>query len=124
MTDLWAFWMAELAGKAPETTPGTPHAGFYANDWRQSFPNPNPTVGGPRRKIRIIPGVSAIWFENGEWLCRTDTPETVSLVSGTDNVDGIFSRVARKAISYDRYQELVKAYEQDREKADHQFVNA
>lgn len=114
MSDAYAFWQAQLAGKEPETTPGTPHAGFYANDWRESYRNPNPTVGGPRRKIRIIPGVTAIWFENDEWLCRTDTPEGVRLAHGADDVDAIFARVCRKSISFETYTRKVHEYEQHR----------
>lgn len=114
MADEWSFWREQLAGGHPATTPGTPHPGFYVNDWRESYRNPKPTVGGPRRKVRIIPGVCAIWRDDGAWLCRTDTPESVRLAIGGDDVDDIFSRVCRKAISFEEYGRRVNEYEQCR----------
>lgn len=114
MKDGYEFWRAQLNGEKPETTPGTPHAGFYLNPWRESYPNPSPTVGGPRRKVRIIPGVSAIWKDGDNWFCRTDTPEIVKLVEGQDAVDDIFSRVCRNAIPHEKYTEEVFSHEQHR----------
>ena len=114
MTD-WSFWQAQLAGKEPETTPGTPHAGFYQADRRKTFPNPNPRVGEPRRKVKIVSGVCAIWCERGEWLCRMDTEDALYMVSGQDEVDGIFSHVCRKAINQDEYSKKVQDHEQHRD---------
>jgi hypothetical protein len=113
LTD-WSFWQEQLADRKPETTPGTPHAGFYQADRRKTFPNPSPRVGEPRRKVKIVSGVCAIWCEDGGWVCRMDTEDAAFVISGQEEVDANFSHVCRQAIPHNEYIRKVQAYEQSR----------
>lgn len=105
MTDEWTFWREQLAGREPETTPGTPHAGYYINRNRQTYRNPNPRPGEPRNKIDMTYEPCAIWKDETGWHCLIHGKKAEREYSDTDTIDEIFSRVCRMAIPYDEYQQ-------------------
>ena len=113
MSDLWQFWRDEIAGLNPETTPGTPHAGYYLARRRESFPNPNPGVGQPRRKVVTYHDPVAIWHDESGWHCLiTREGSTPVYLTDVEQTDQLFSRCCREAITYSKYIELVPEQEQ------------
>ena len=107
MTDPWHFWTEQLAGRQPDTTPGTPHAGYYINRNRQTYRNPAPKVGGPRHKISLTWEPCAIWKDDDGWHCLIHGTKATREFTDADTIDDIFSRVCRTAIPYDEYQQRV-----------------
>lgn len=102
MNDAYAFWQAQLDGDNPETTPGTPHVGFYALNRRVTFDDF--TKLGRKKRIEHIPEVIAIWQEDGRFLMRIDTARgETRLVMDEMAIDNTFARVCRDALSHDDY---------------------
>jgi hypothetical protein len=113
MMDAWHFWREQLAGKAPETTPGTPHAGYFLSRRRVTKDNPNPTIGGPRKKVETYHDPVAIWHDGESWHClitRVDGPPRY--LTNVDAIDDVFSRCCRSALTYEAYIALVPEQEQ------------
>ena len=107
------WYYDQLSGLEPETTPGTPHAGYYLlrRRARRENDDPNRRPGDPRKKVttRHIP--VRIWFENGEWVAQL---ADFFQYAGTDSVDDIFSRCCRNAITKQEYEERLNGnYEQN-----------
>lgn len=94
MGDAYQFWRDQLKGLEPETTPGTPHAGFYRGG-----------SSGAKYKRKVPLSVVAIWQdETDEWIARTDRKGAAPVVQRGCNVDEfVFPRVCRNAISRDEY---------------------
>lgn len=94
MTDQWAFWQAQLDGLSPETTPGTPHAGFYTSG----------SAGTAYKRDRPVDYI-AIWQdEDGEWVARTDQSNGhVKINRGWKVDEFVFPRCCRNAITYEDY---------------------
>ncbi len=103
----YVFWHAQLLGEEPETTPGTPHAGFYMLRRRMTRENddPNRKPGDPRKKVTTAHLPVAIWFDADGWNCRIGTDETITDASVID--EQIFSRCCRNAITFEEYQKEV-----------------
>lgn len=82
----WDFWASAMAGEKPETTPGTPHQGFYRN------------------KRDAI----AIWQsdDTGEWLCLLNGKQFSRPI---DEIDALFARCCRTPISHEVYLEAVSS---------------
>lgn len=102
------FYFAQLdaqagKGKPPETTPGTPHAGFYRLRRRIMIDNPNPAPGEPRKNPKVIYEPVAIWKDGEEWCCAKPgfTP------TKQDEIDDLFSRVCRDAVPEEAYRAVV-----------------
>jgi hypothetical protein len=113
MTDPWQFWRDQIAGLEPETTPGTPHAGYYHLRRRITYPNPHPTAGGPRRKVKVYHDPVAIWRDETGWNCLITREEGgASHITNVDAIDNIFSRCCRDALTYEKYLTLVPALEE------------
>lgn len=113
MSDEWNFWREQLVGNNPETTPGTPHAGYYVNRNRQTYRNPNPGPGKPRHKVRTVYEPVAIWKDETGWLCLIHGEAGVRELSDTDAIDNVFSYVCRTAIPHDEYLSRVAEFEKD-----------
>lgn len=111
MDSYWQFWRDQLAGLNPGTTPGTPHCGYYLARRRASFPNPKPSVGGPRRKVKTYHEPCAIWFDESGWHCLITREDDAAHLTDIDAIDGVFSRCCREAMPYEKYLELVPALE-------------
>ena len=96
----YAFWEAQLAGENPETTPGTPHAGFYRGG----------SSGKPYR-AKMPETYIAIWQEDGLWIARIDHTDGQPpyMVVGWRVDEFIFPRCCRNAISYEDYLKGTKA---------------
>ncbi|RJP45479.1 hypothetical protein C4587_00865 [Candidatus Parcubacteria bacterium] len=82
MSDIWEFWRRSLLGEKPETTPGTPHAGFYRD-----------------RSSRAV----AIWKDGEQWVC--------SVTSGycprhKDEIDELFGFVCRAPITRELFMHI------------------
>ena len=73
--DQWEWWNSALRGEKPETTPGTPHSGFYRD--------------GNKRAV-------AIWNDGGTWFC---TVTAGYCPRHLDEIDELFGFVCRKPIS-------------------------
>ena len=108
MSDEWQFWRDQLAGGMPETTPGTPHAGFFRLKWRTTRPNddPNRRPGDPRNKVTTRMRLVAIWKEAGQWHMLLDDDYSTDV----DWIDSIFSQCCRNAIEHDEYEALRHAH--------------
>lgn len=104
MSDEWRFWKAQLAGETPETTPGTPHSGFFILRRRYTRHNDDPgrKPGDPRKKVTTVHLPVAIWFDGG-WHAVIGKEEYYRYI---DMIDDVFSRSCRNAISYDEYERL------------------
>lgn len=98
----WSFWQRSLAGEKPETTPGTPHTGYYIVRNYISVPH------GHKRVLVDFP--VAIWFD-GKWNSRIDDLKTMWWHTDVDTVDDIFARCCRDAITHAKYLEMVKTLE-------------
>ena len=121
MTDpTWSFWRAQLAGETPETTPGTPHAGYYLMRRRETRDNPNPRPGDPRKKVTTHYNPVAIWFdEDSGWNCIEHTPRLILSNSSIEAIDeSIFSRCCRSPLTYEDYLAKVAEREASYECAD------
>jgi hypothetical protein len=73
------FWKASIRGDRPETTPGTPHCGFYRDSNKRAV---------------------AIWREDGEYVCQVTSGYTPRHL---DEIDGLFGFVCRSPITRDVY---------------------
>ena len=113
MTDPWQFWQEQLAGRNPETTPGTPHAGYYINRNRQTYRNPNPRPGDPRHKVSTTYEPVAIWHDDAGWHCMIHGKHGIREMNDTDAIDNLFSYVCRTAIPYMEYIDRVAEYEKE-----------
>lgn len=104
MSAEWNFWREQLAGGAPETTPGTPHAGFFLLRRRHTRPNndPNRKPGDPRNKVTTEMSPVAIWHDDG-WHMVIGREEYYRDV---DRIDETFSRCCRAAITHEEYERL------------------
>jgi len=97
----WSFWLAQLAGENPETTPGCPWAGFYLLRERRRWAD---VRGGRRWRVETNHWPTAIWNNNGDWHCViTRASETSHVIDITAIDEGIFSRCCRAAITHDEY---------------------
>jgi len=102
MDDEWQFWREQLAGGTPETTPGTPHAGYFIAKEYVSIP------GGAKRVLTDFP--VAIWKDpDGNWIARGDKLLRGFNITMLDEIDELFGKVCRNPITHERYQEMVKA---------------
>lgn len=99
MTDAYHFWRSQLAGENPDTTPGTPHAGFYTSG----------SAGASYKRERPTDYI-AIWQdEDGDWIARTDQSNgQVKFNRGWQVDEFVFPRCCRNAISYEEYTEKVR----------------
>lgn len=83
--DQWAFWLAQIGGKKPDTTPGYPHSGFYRGRALD------------RAKNTTVNEAIAIWRdEAGSLFFKSSVGR---IVTDPDRIDEIFSRVCRKPIT-------------------------
>ena len=130
----WQFWQRQLAGKSPETTPGTPHQGFYLVRERRSWVNPAPTVGGSRRNVAVNFYPCAIWQDQEGWHCvihkvgrwitegnpaiKVSIPDETVYLTDVEKIDEVFSRCCRDAIPHSDYLELTKFSERADEPCD------
>ena len=98
------FYYDQLAGKNPETTPGTPHCGFYRLRSRRMIDNPNPSPGQPRKKPDVRYEAIAIWKDEGKFVCARQwgrAPEH------QDEIDDLFSRCCRDAVTEADYRAVM-----------------
>lgn len=104
MSAEWEFWRAQLAGEQPETTPGTPHAGFFLlkRRWTRENDDPNRRPGDPRKKVTTETVPVAIWLDGG-WHMVISREEYHRDI---DYIDTTFSRCCRNAIDYAEYERL------------------
>jgi hypothetical protein len=109
MSEEWRFWKAQLAGETPETTPGTPHAGFYILRRRHTRENddPNRKPGDPRKKVTTEDLPVAIWLD-GSWHMVIGKEEYYRDV---DRIDDTFSRCCRNAIDHETYERMRHEHE-------------
>ena len=101
----WSFWMAQLSGAEPETTPGRPWAGFYRGG-----------SSGAAYK-RVFPQTYiAILQEDGEWIARTDRAGALPIIQRGWKVDEfVFPRCCRNAIEHSEYIDAIKRLSDGRE---------
>ena len=106
----YTFYFAQLdaqagKGQPPETTPGTPHAGFYRLRRRIMIDNPNPKPGDPRKNPKVVYDPVAIWkdADSSEWCCA----KPGFCPTKQDEIDELFSRVCRDAVTEDAYRAVV-----------------
>ncbi len=97
----WRFWEESLAGRPPETTPGTPHQGFYIARRYVSIP------GGAKRVLTDFP--VAIWRDDETWRAVVWELKQNFSIERADEVDELFASVCRNPISHAKYQEMGKA---------------
>jgi hypothetical protein len=109
MSEEWRFWKAQLAGETPETTPGTPHAGFYIlrRRWTRENDDPNRRPGDPRKKVTTEDLPVAIWLD-GSWHMVIGKEEYYRDV---DRIDDTFSRCCRNAIDHETYERMRHEHE-------------
>jgi hypothetical protein len=94
-SDQWDWWRRQLAGEYPETSPGDPKSGFYRDTFRKS--------NGTKKREKAHRYV-AIWRdESGDVNCRVSEGYEPKHI---DEIDELFSSVARDAISAEDYQML------------------
>lgn len=77
--DEWAFWRESLAGGKPETTPGTPHSGFFRDKSKRAI---------------------AIWTEDDVWMCAATSGHAPRR---QDEIDDMFGFVCRAPITRELY---------------------
>jgi hypothetical protein len=99
----WAFWQSAIAGGKPETTPGTPHAGYYTAREYVSIPH------GEKRVCTFFP--TAVWHDETGWHARIDRLKSAFTISGQDEVDDVFRDVHQRPITYEKYQEMIATLE-------------
>ena len=99
----WSFWIAQLAGFNPETTPGEPHAGFYTSG----------SSGEAYKRARPVDYI-AIWKdEDGEWIAKTNqSTGGVKINRGWQVDEYVFPRCCRNAIDHETYLARVKELEE------------
>ena len=107
VADIWQFWRDQLDGLEPETTPGTPHAGYYILRRRGYMPNPSPSPGKPRKKVTETHLPVAIWQDDGRWIAFVGRNEEYTDADYID--ERIFSVACRRAITFEEYQEMIHA---------------
>lgn len=79
------FWIEQIGGRSPETTPGHPHSGFYRGRALD------------RAKNTTVNEAIAIWRdENGQLFFKSSIGR---IVTDPARIDEIFSRVCRKPIT-------------------------
>jgi len=110
----WSFWLRSLAGEKPETTPGSPHQGFFLIRQRRSWPDPVPNVGESRRRVATHKWPVAIWRDEYSWRCLITQSDKTTCLSDTDVIDNIFARCCREPIAHERYLQIVKEIEEAR----------
>ena len=113
----WDWWNEALAGKTPETTPGTPHWGFFLLRERQMTRTPpeQRKIGGPRHKATTYFHPVSIWQDAcGVWNCVIDRPGQKSWLTDVDDIDSVFSRCCRAPMTHDCYLTKVKELENER----------
>lgn len=108
--DIWQFWRDQLDGLEPETTPGTPHAGYYILRRRLKTPNPKPGPGKPRNKVTETHLPVAIWQDDGRWIAFVGRNEEYTDADYID--ERIFSVACRRAITFEEYQEMLNHADQ------------
>ena len=101
MADAWDFWKRSLAGECPETTPGTPHHGFYIVKRYVSIP------GGAKRVLTDFP--VAIWQEDGAWFAQVHDLLGAFNTSQIDEVDDIFASCCRSPITLTKFVKMKEA---------------
>lgn len=104
MTDAWQFWRDQLAGKSPETTPGTPHAGYFTSAHYVSLPY--------AKKRTLVESPVAIWCDDSEWRAVEHGLMHGITLTRADDIDELFGRVCRSAITYETYTEMVATIDQ------------
>ena len=106
----YAFYHAQLLGRQPECTPGTPHEGFYMlrrmHRWKNTDQNRKP--GDPRTKQREVFIPVAIWRDDRGWQCRIGREGSFEYLTDADEIDNIFSRACRSAITHEEYEREVR----------------
>lgn len=100
MQNEWQFWQDQLAGKEPESTPGSPHNGYFLAKEYITIP------GGAKRVLTEIP--VAIWFENEVWNALITRPTRDFALNSIGAVDELFARCCREAIGFDDYTRRVR----------------
>lgn len=117
MTDHYQFWALALTGAEPETTPGTPWAGYYIQRSYVSLPHSIPAKRNStsiHRPLVEMP-VAIWWNEQDGWNALVDDLMKNRHTTGTANVDEIFSRVCRQPITWERYNAMRDKIEEWRE---------
>jgi hypothetical protein len=99
MSDPWRFWREALDGGFPETSPGTPHAGYFVISNRRTFDNPNPTVGGSRKVVKTTEEPVAIWIGDNGWQCVIGRHPEMRELTDIESIDAVFSRCCRRPIT-------------------------
>lgn len=102
------FYFAQLdaqagKGKPPETTPGTPHAGFYRNR-RYVRDDSAADAPGPKKR-KLIHEPIAFWKEDGVMFCARKigrAPERL------DEIDELFSQCCRDAVTEEAYRTVME----------------
>ena len=109
------FWRAQLAhqddlGPAPETSPGTPHYGFYLLTRYLSLPFPVVARAGSKIHRPKVQCPVAIWQDDElfEWHATVTAPDGITHYDRADAIDDLFSNVCREAIEYERYVSMVE----------------
>jgi hypothetical protein len=88
----WDFWLAQMAGKQPETTPGHPPSGFYRGR----------ALDGAKQ-VTVNEAI-AIWRdEDGKLFFKSSVGR---IVTDADRIDEIFSRVCRKPITRELFMQV------------------
>ena len=102
MSDDWKFWQDQIEGKNPETTPGTPHQGYFMRRRREthSIPVEEMKIGGSRKRVTTTQEPVAIWRDDQGWHCVINGALHLTDV---EQIDQIFSRCCRQAIPYIEY---------------------
>ncbi|MDR3450532.1 MAG: hypothetical protein P4M15_12460, partial [Alphaproteobacteria bacterium] len=96
----WTFWQNAIAGAKPETTPGTPHQGYFRNRYYE------PAGDGKKRVVRYE--AVAIWFDPAEgWQCARSKFGSGAGMT-VDQIDELFASCCRNPVSYEVYQEFSK----------------
>lgn len=122
MEDGWDFWRFQLAGGLPETTPGTPHSGFYLlRERHKRRRQDGERKIGTMDMVKTYHWPCAIWLDETGWHCvvtrvpRDKMPgcETTH-TTRIERVDSTFSICCRDAITHDDYLAKVKEIEDER----------
>lgn len=95
MSDEWDFWIEQLSGGAPETTPGRPHSGFYRDRYYA------PTGDGKKREKRSR--AVAIWQQDGEFICAVTAGYQPRHL---DEIDALFSNCCRAPITRELFMSI------------------
>lgn len=109
MSSDYDFYFAQLdaqagKGKPPETTPGTPHAGFYRNRRYVRDDSAPESDRGPKKR-KLIHEPIAFWKDNGVMFCARKigrAPEQL------DEIDELFSQCCRDAVTEEAYRTVME----------------